>query len=154
MKQKMKMKIQDGVVSFDSSDTRDEFLGFLRKLASDDPLIRQAIIPIIEHEGIIPDADMSFTELVRNLGTNIHKVPERIFALWNKMHGQTSDPTSKHVMNTRQAADYTKRDPSTMARLAHTGIIPATKIKGRWQFTRRSLNTFLSKHGYLTSARG
>lgn len=145
---KMKMEIHDGVVTFNSSETRDEFLDFLRKLASDDPLIKQAIIPIIENEGIIPNADISFTNLVRNLNSDIHKIPGRIFILWNQMHGQESDPDTKQVLNTKEAAYYIKREPSTVANLARAGVIPAKKVGREWRFLRSNLNTFLKKHGY------
>ncbi|MGL5113619.1 MAG: helix-turn-helix domain-containing protein [Flavobacterium sp.] len=47
--------------------------------------------------------------------------------------------TEDKILNTSQAAKIIGCSPITLRRYAETKIIPATKIAGRWRFSKENL---------------
>jgi excisionase family DNA binding protein len=54
---------------------------------------------------------------------------------------------STHMLTSREAAQYLRLRPSTVARKARTGQIQGSKVGGEWRFARRDLDYWLRNGG-------
>ena len=147
-------------VLFDSTEERRQFLDYLRKLAVTSRLVKEIILPIIsEEEMLIPTWNLDFVRLCESLGVHRGDIPRLVEHFWEKMNWKESPdirewerPKETTKESTAEAAAYLHLPIEALQAMARYNIIPAVKIKGKWYFSKGSLNAWLAMIGYLQSS--
>jgi excisionase family DNA binding protein len=58
-------------------------------------------------------------------------------------------PTTKRLFTLAEAAEYIGRSPKAVEHLIHRGAIPVTKLDGKRQVDRETLDKIIAEHTYF-----